>query len=67
MNTSAIFSAVPIGFALVALFVLVAAWLVYYALRNKRDVSAELSHGRTSFKLEAKGRSSPRAKNRPFR
>jgi hypothetical protein len=67
MNTSAIFSLVPVGVSLVALFILVAAWLVYYALRNKRDVSAELSHGKTSFKLEASGRSSRRAKNRPFR
>ena len=67
MNTSAIFSVVPVGFSLAALFILVFAGLVFYALRSKGDVSAELSHGKTSFKLEARGRSASRAKNRPFR
>lgn len=50
MSTSAILM------ALVALFILVAAGLVLYALRNKGDVSAELSHGATSFRLEATDR-----------
>jgi hypothetical protein len=67
MNTSAIFSVVPVGLALVALFILVGAGLVYYALRIKRDVRAEFSHGKTTFKLAARGQSIPRANNRHFR
>jgi len=67
MNTSAIFSVVPVGLSLVVLSILVFAGIVFYALRIKRDVSAELSHGKTRFKLAARGQSAPRAKNRPFR
>jgi hypothetical protein len=51
MNTSAILTAVVVG-----LFILVSAVLVLYALRNKGDVRAELSHGSTSFRLEATDR-----------
>jgi hypothetical protein len=47
-----------------ALFVATAAWLTFYALRNKGDVRAELSHGSTTFKLEAKGRSGRRGRAR---
>ncbi len=32
--------------------------LVFYALHNKDDVRAEISHGSTTFKLEAKGKTS---------
>lgn len=41
---------------LAALFIIVAAVLIYYALRSKGDVRAELSHGSTVFKLEASDR-----------
>jgi hypothetical protein len=39
-----------------AVLFLVAGGLVWYALRTKGDVRAEVSHGRTLFKLEAKER-----------
>jgi hypothetical protein len=35
---------------------LVVGGLVWYALRTKGDVRAEVSHGQTVFKLEAKER-----------
>jgi hypothetical protein len=41
---------------LLATIVLVCGGLIFYALRYKGDVFAELSHGATSFKLEAKDR-----------
>jgi cytochrome c-type biogenesis protein CcmE len=41
-------------------FVGVCGGLIFYALRSKGDVFAELTHGATSFKLQAKER--PRAK-----
>ena len=49
--------ALPAAFwiALVALATVVAG-LVFYALYCKGDVSAEFSHGVTSFRLEAKDR-----------
>ena len=42
---------ITLGVALV-----VAAGLVFYALYRKGDVSAEFSHGLTTFRLEAKDR-----------
>jgi hypothetical protein len=39
-----------------ALLAVVAGGLVLYALRIKGDVSAEISHGTTTFRLEAKDR-----------
>jgi len=45
-------------FAIVLLFVV--GGLVWYALRTKGDVRAEVCHGRTVFKLEAKERKSGR-------
>jgi hypothetical protein len=43
------------AFALVALmFVIAAAILIFYALRTKGHVSAELSHGKTTFKIDAR-------------
>lgn len=47
----------------VALFILAAASLIYYALRSKGDVRAELSHGSTVFKLEASHRSGRRRRS----
>jgi hypothetical protein len=43
-----------------ALFIIVIAGvvLIFYALRTKGDVSAELSHGRTIFKIDARDRRS---------
>lgn len=54
MNPS-LFSAVPAGvFGLLVVFVLIAGFLVFCALRSKGDVRAQFSHGSTMFKLEAK-------------
>jgi len=39
-----------------AALVIVCGGLVFYALRTKGDVSARLSHGLTSFELQAKER-----------
>jgi hypothetical protein len=44
----------------VAIVFLIAGGLVWYALYTKGDVRAEVSHGRTVFKLEAKERKSDR-------
>ena len=41
---------------LIAVVVVVFGGLIFYALRYKGDVSAEVSHGMTSFKLQAKER-----------
>lgn len=51
------FSALPAAFwiALVVM-VIVLEGLVFYALRRKGDVSAEISHGATTIRLEAKDR-----------
>lgn len=43
-----------------AIVFLIAGALVWYALHTKGDVRAEVSHGRTVFKLEAKERKSDR-------
>lgn len=51
MNTSALVA------ILGTLFILASSGLIFYALRNKGDVRAQLSHGGTIFKLEAKHRS----------
>jgi hypothetical protein len=54
-------SLVPGNFImLLAVSLLAVAGLVWYALRTKGDVRAEVSHGRTVFKLEAKERKSNR-------
>jgi hypothetical protein len=39
-----------------SILVVVCGGLVFYALRTKGDVSARISHGLTSFELEAKER-----------
>ena len=41
---------------LLTTFVLVGGGLVYYALRTKGDVFAKLTHGPTTFELQAKER-----------
>ena len=43
-------------------FVVIGGILVFYALRIKGDVSAELSHGKTTLKIDAKDR---RGRRRP--
>ncbi len=49
-------SGLPV-FALIALsIVIVFGGLVFYALRSKGDVVAELSHGKTSLKIDARDR-----------
>jgi hypothetical protein len=50
-------SNIVLFFAIVCLIV---GALVWYALHTKGDVRAEVSHGRTVFKLEAKERKSAR-------
>jgi hypothetical protein len=48
-------SSIPV-FAFVALtIVIVFGGLVFYALRIKSDVSAEMSHGKTTLKFNARG------------
>jgi hypothetical protein len=42
--------------------VVVAAILVIYALRTKGDVFAELSHGKTTLRIDARDRRSQRRK-----
>ena len=57
MNTISALSMFPINLALLVIApLLVAGGLVFYALYKKGDVRAEVSHGRTVFKLEAKDR-----------
>jgi hypothetical protein len=54
-------SSIPVGlWFMVAVLILVCGGLVFYALRSKGDVLAEMTHGATSFKLQAKER--PRTK-----
>jgi FtsH-binding integral membrane protein len=62
MTLSSVVSIVPNNIAfLFGIILLVAGGLVWYALRTKGDVRAEVSHGRTVFKLEAKERKSDRS------
>ncbi len=50
-------AAIPPVVALVAvIFVIISALLVFYALRIKGDVFAELTHGKTSFRIQARDR-----------
>jgi hypothetical protein len=50
-------SAIPSAlWILIATVVIVFGIVVLYALRIKGDVCTELTHGKTSFKLEAKER-----------
>jgi hypothetical protein len=54
-------SSIPAGlWFIIAVVVFVFGGLILYALHSKGDVFAELTHGATSFKLQAKER--PRAK-----
>jgi hypothetical protein len=62
MNTSALFPAVPVSLAIVAVFLFVVGGLVFYALRVKGDVRAEFSHGSTMFRLEAKSRATAKGR-----
>jgi hypothetical protein len=49
--------ALPVAFWIaLGVSLVVAGGLVFYALYRKGDVSAEFSHGPTSFRLEAKDR-----------
>jgi hypothetical protein len=52
-------TALAITSAVVALLIFVGRELILDALHHKGDVRATLSHGRTTFKLEAKERLSP--------
>jgi hypothetical protein len=57
MNVTSALSILPSNLTLLMIAVLlVTGVLVFYALRTKGDVRAEVSHGRTVFKLEAKER-----------
>lgn len=44
------------AWVLLGISVIIVCGLVFYALYRKGDVSAEFSHGLTTFKLEAKDR-----------
>jgi len=50
------FSASTPFWFLLTVLVLVCGGLIFYALRTKGDVFARLSHGLTSFELQAKER-----------
>ena len=61
MTTSFAVSIVPGDFAIFfAIILMVFAGVLLYALYKKGDVRAEVSHGRTVFKLEAKERKTDR-------
>jgi hypothetical protein len=61
MDAISVFSGWPSNLALLVIAaLLVTGALVFYALRTKGDVRAEVSHGRTVFKLEAKERKAAR-------
>jgi hypothetical protein len=49
-------SSLPAFAFLVLAIVLVAAILIFCALRLKGDVFAELSHGKTTFRIDARDR-----------
>lgn len=49
-------SSLPLFAFLALTVVIVFGGLVFYALRIKGDVFAELSHGKTTFKFDAKDR-----------
>jgi predicted membrane metal-binding protein len=40
-------------------FILIAGFLVWYALRRNDEVRAKFGHGKTTFEIETKKRSSP--------
>jgi len=49
-------SGIPV-IAFVALVItVIGGGLIFYALRNKGDVFAELSHGKTTFRIDARDR-----------
>jgi hypothetical protein len=49
------------SFAFVVLtIVAVGAFLIFYALRNKGDVFAELTHGKTTLRIDARDRKTRR-------
>jgi Ni,Fe-hydrogenase I cytochrome b subunit len=49
-------SSVPVVAIVLLIIVLVFAGLVFYALRIKGDVFAELSHGKTILRFDARDR-----------
>jgi hypothetical protein len=49
-------SGLPVIAFVALVVVIVSGGLIFYALRNKGDVFAELSHGKTVFRIDAKDR-----------
>jgi hypothetical protein len=49
-------SGIPLIAFVALVVVIVSGGLIFYALRNKGDVFAELSHGKTVFRIDAKDR-----------
>jgi hypothetical protein len=49
-------SSLPVLALLVLTIILVFGGLVFYAFRTKGDVFAELSHGKTAFRFDARDR-----------
>jgi Ni,Fe-hydrogenase I cytochrome b subunit len=49
-------SGLPVFAVVVLTIIIVFGGLVFYALRTKGDVFAELSHGKTAFRFDARDR-----------
>jgi hypothetical protein len=49
-------SSLPVLALLILIIILVFGGLVFYALHTKGDVFAELSHGKTAFRFDARDR-----------
>jgi hypothetical protein len=47
-------SSLPVLALLILTIIIVFGGLVFYALRTKGDVFAELSHGKTAFRFDAR-------------
>ena len=56
MNISSALSFIPSGLMAFIVIFMIASGVVVYVMRIKGDVLAEMSHGKTLFKLEAKER-----------
>lgn len=61
MIPDAVFASPAVIWIGLCVSLVVAGGLVFYALYRKGDVSAEFSHGLTTFRLEAKDRYIPRS------
>jgi hypothetical protein len=53
---ASLISGLPVLALFALAFVVVSGILIFYALRIKGDVSAELSHGKTTLRINARDR-----------